>query len=211
PADLAATAARARGRAGAVSCGDPQLAVVRSRVADAFAGWARTPRMTFPGERLDWIADRYGWEQSGWRLRQATAIGASPVTVGLAGKGDDPDLTAVISWNGRPRPYAARIVLRDPARMARPWVGGEGLPPSAARTGFWASGVSAADPALLPRGDRVGDAWRFPMAAAAAMERLDPRESFAVEFHFRDGSVATARLEAGDFAAGRAFLALGRI
>jgi len=48
-----------------------------------------------------------------------------------------------------------------------------------------------------------------PAMSAAALERLDPRETFAIEFHFRDGSVATAKFEAGDFAAGRAFLAMG--
>jgi len=167
--------------------------------------------MTFPGARLAWTADRYGWDRTGWRLKQATTLGASPIAFGYAGKGAAPELAAVISWHGRPRPYAARIVLRDPARLRQPWLAGDGLAPAAARASFWASGVEAADPALLAEGRRAGDAWRFPASAAAALERLDPREAFAIEFHFRDGSVATARLEAGDFAAGRAFLALGKI
>lgn len=211
PADIAAVAARARGRAGDVSCRDPQLAVVRDRVDDAFAGWARTPRMTFPGVRLDWTADRYGWDRTGWRLKQATTLGASPIAFGYVGEGAAPKLAAVISWHGRPRPYAARIVLRDPDRMRQPWLAGERLAPAAARASFWASGVSAAEPALLAEDRRAGQTWRFPASAASAIERLDPREAFAVEFHFRDGSVATARMEAGDFAAGRAFLALGEI
>lgn len=210
PVEIAAVAARARSRARAVSCGDPQLTTVRRRVDDAFAGWSRTPRMTFPGSRLDWTADRYGWERTGWRLKQTTILGASPIAFGMAGKGDAPELAAVISWHGRPRPYAARLVLRDPTRLARPWVSGDGLPPPAARASFWAADVEAADPALRVEAQRAGDIWRFPASAAEALERLDPRESFAVEFHFRDGSVATARLEAGDFAAGRAFLRMGR-
>jgi hypothetical protein len=72
-------------------------------------------------------------------------------------------------------------------------------------------GNSPAEPTLLAEGRRTGEAWRFPAATAAALERLDPRETFAVEFHFRDGSVATAKFEAGDFAAGRSFLAMGML
>ena len=44
-----------------------------------------------------------------------------------------------------------------------------------------------------------------------ALAALDPREPFALEFLFRDGSVARARFEAGDFAAGQAFLAMGAV
>lgn len=211
PAELAAVAGRARARARAVSCRDPELATVRQRVANAFAGWSRTPRMTFPGARLAWTADRYSWDKTSWRLRQATRIGASPVAFGYAGKGEGPALAAVVSWHGRPRPYAARLVLRDPARLARPWVTGDGLPPTRARASFWSSGVAPADAALLDGDRRAGDLWRFPAAAGEALAGLDPRESFALEFHFRDGSVATARLEAGDFTAGRAFLAMGAV
>ena len=47
--------------------------------------------------------------------------------------------------------------------------------------------------------------------AAEALAALDPREPFALEFLFRDGSVARARFEAGDFAAGQAFLAMGAV
>lgn len=210
-ADLAAVAARARVRAHAVSCRDPQLAVVRGRVDGAFSGWARTPRMVFPGDRRPWVADRMGYSKPTWRLRQASVVGASPVSFGYAGEGDVAALTAVVSWYGRPRPYAARIVLRDPAQVPRPWLAGDGLVPASSRASLWSSGVAAADPTLLAEGRRAGDAWRFPASAAAALERLDPRETFAVEFHFRDGSVATVKFEAGDFAAGRAFLAMGSL
>ena len=48
------------------------------------------------------------------------------------------------------------------------------------------------------------------LAAADALSGLDPREVFTVEFVFRDGSVARTVFEAGDFAAGRAFLAMGQ-
>jgi hypothetical protein len=117
----------------------------------------------------------------------------------------------VVSFVGRSRPYAARIVLRDPARVQRPWLAGDGLAPVSARASLWATGVAPAEATLLAGERRTGEAWRFPAAVADALERLDPRETFAVEFHFRDGSVATAKFEAGDFTAGRAFLAMGML
>ncbi|HEY0599097.1 hypothetical protein [Brevundimonas sp.] len=208
-ADLDAVAARARSRAGAVSCRDPQLATVRARVDGAFSGWARTPRMTFAGARQHWFADRTKWTQPGWRLKQASTVGASPVAFGYGGDPDASALTAVVSFVGRSRPTSARLVFRDEARAPRAWLSGGGLAPASSRASVWATGVSAADPALLAEGRRAGEAWRFPAAAADRLARLDPRETFLVEFHFRDGSVATARFEAGDFAAGRAFMAMG--
>ena len=210
-ADLVAAAARARARARTVSCVDPQLATVRARVDGAFSGWLRTPRMVFPGARRPWTANRIGSADAHWRLQQMSVVGASPVAFGYAGKGEEAGLTAVVSFVGRSRPYAARIVLRDPVRVSRPWLAGDGLAPVSARASLWATGVAPADQTLLAEGRTAGEAWRFPAAAAAALERLDPRETFAVEFHFRDGSVATAKFEAGDFAAGRAFLAMGML
>lgn len=210
-ADLTDVAWRARARAEAVSCRDPELAVVKGRVNGAFEGWSRLARMTFPGDRLDWVANRTGYARPTWRLQQASVVGASPVTFGYAGKGDQAELTAVVSWWGRPRPTAARLVFRDPAKAPRPWLAGNNLIPASARASLWSSGVSAAEPMLLTTGKRTGDAWRFSPAAAEALEQLDPREAFAIEFHFRDGSVATVPFEAGDFAAGRAFLSMGSL
>jgi hypothetical protein len=208
---LTATAARAWSRAQSVSCRDPQLATVRARVDQAFSGWLRTARMIFPGAEQDWTAVRTRSESAAWKLRQESRVGASPVTFGYAGAEATSELMTVVSFVGRSRPYAARIVLRDPMRVPRPWLNGDGLVPASARASYWATGVAAADRGLLTSDSRAGETWRFPASAAAAVERLDPREAFAVEFHFRDGTVATARFEAGDFAAARAFLAMGAI
>ena len=210
-ADLNAVAARARARAGRVSCGDPQLATVRERVDGAFAGWTRTPRMIFPGGDRPWVADRTAWTRPGWRLMQASAVGASPVTFGYGVGADASILTAVVSFVGRSRPNAARLVFRDDASAPRAWLSGEGLAPASSRASVWATGVSTAESALLADGEKAGEAWRFPASAAERLARLDPRETFLVEFHFRDGSVAAARFEAGDFAAGRAFMAMGAL
>lgn len=209
--DLAATAARARVRARSVACSDPELATVKARVDDAFSGWLRTTRMTFPGAAKAWAANRTASDGSPWTLRQTSRVGASPVDFGYAAQAGAGVPVAVVSFVGRSRPYAARIVLRDPALVPRPWLAGEGLAPAAARASFWAVGVAPSQRAMLTERSRSGETWRFPAAAAAALERLDPREAFAVEFHFRDGTVATTRFEVGDFAAARAFVAMGPV
>lgn len=201
---LNASAGRARGRAAAVACADPELGVVKRRVEGAFAGWSRMARMNFEGVRAAWVADRF--DTPGWRLKQATVTGASPVTFGLDAQDRG---VVVVSFVGKPRPYGARIVLRDPAVAPRAWPGV--LPPEALRRAVWASGSEPAPRALLAGGQKAGDLWRFSDAAIDAVEALDPREVFTVEFLFRDGSVARAEFEAGDFSAGRAFLAMGRI
>tara|TARA_R110002167_G_scaffold18526_10_gene69299 strand:- start:1332 stop:2171 length:840 start_codon:yes stop_codon:yes gene_type:complete len=209
-ADLRAAADRALIRARSVSCSDPQLATVRQRVEHAFVGWTRLPRMEFPGVRASWIANRVPAVGPRWSLTQASVTGASPVTVGYTAGEVSDRLTAVVSFVGRPRPYAARIVMRDPKRSPRAWLGGTSdLPPASVRQGFWAVSFGNADPALLVEGKSAGEAWRFPVEVAQALEQLDPREAFAIEFLFRDDSVASATFEAGDFAAGRAFLSLG--
>ena len=90
-------------------------------------------------------------------------------------------------------------------------MGTDGLPPDGARGAVFAAGSDLAPRELLSSGARAGEVWRFPDSAVEALATLDPRESFLIEFLFRDDSVATARFEAGDFAAARAFLAMGPV
>ena len=209
--DLSAAAARARSRAGAVSCADPDLAIVRGRVDHAFAGWSRMPRMTFPGGRADWLASRATYDTPTWALKQEGITGASPVTFGYA-TGAQYGPSVAVSFVGRPRPRAVRVVMRDPALSPRAWVDrSAGLPPASLRRAIWSSGQSPTDPALLRPGAKAGETWRFPASLAQALEPLDPRETFVVEFVFRDDSVARAVFEVGDFAAARAFLAMGPV
>jgi hypothetical protein len=210
--ELAATAGRAKARAQATPCNDAELDRVKTRVRHAFAGWSRAARISFPGDKAGWSADRFESARDGWRLFQDGATGASPVRFGLTGRApQDARPAAVVSFVGKPRPYAARIVMRDTARSPRPWLGTDGLPPEAARRAVFAAGSDIAPRDLLASGARAGEVWRFPDSAAEALAALDPREPFLIEFLFRDDSVATARFEAGDFAAARAFLAMGPV
>ena len=212
-AALVATARRAKTRAAGVDCADPDLTVVQGRVQSAFSGWVRTARMTFPGLTAQWVADRSAFETTGWRLMQPSVTGASPVTfgVGVDAEGED-RLKAVVSFVGRPRPYAARIVMRDTGLSHRPWLTADGravLPPQSARRAIWSGGSQVADAGLLSLGRKQGEAWVFSAEAALAVAQLDPREPFVVEFLFRDDSRTSATFEAGDFAAGQAFIAMG--
>lgn len=212
---LVASARRAKVRAGAVACSDPDLKIVQDRVQSAFSGWARTARMTFPGTTAQWVADRSAFETTGWRLMQPSITGASPVTfgVGVDATGED-RLKAVVSFVGRPRPYASRIVMRDTGLSRRPWLTADGravLPPQSARRAIWSGGSQAADAGLLSLGRKQGEAWIFPAETGEALARLDPREPFVVEFLFRDDSRTSATFEAGDFAAGQAFIAMGSL
>ena len=214
-ATLQATAQRAQARARSVSCANPELAMVRDRVADAFDGWSRISRMEFAGDRATWSADRVRRPVATWRLVQTSVTGASPVRFGIDATVEGREtLTAVVSFVGRPRPYAARIVMRDTGLAARPWLTANGravLPPETGRRTVWSAGVAPAAQSLLVAGRTQGETWTFPTAGGDALARLDPREPFLIEFLFRDGSVASATFEAGDFAAARAFVALGTV
>lgn len=214
-ATLSQTEARARARAAATACATPDLKIVSDRVKSAFSGWERTARMTWPGNGQDWVADRMGYSRATWRLSQSTIMGRSPVTFGYAATDQgQPQLQALVSFVGRSRPMAARIWLRDTDRYTRPWLPALGqapLPHADSLRAVWASDWTAADKALLSKEAKAGEVWHFPASAADAIARLDPRETFVVQFLFRDDTIATARFEAGDFAAAQAFLAMGTL
>ena len=212
---LAETAERARVSAARTPCADPQLAMVKGRVSDAFDGWSRIAKMTFPGGRAAWIADRSAFSSPTWRLMQTTQVGASPVTFGyVEGGAERQTLKAVVSFVGQSRPYTARVMMRDVERAPHPYMTSPGvaaMPPEAMRRAFFAAGNLPADKGLLQPEKTQGDAWIFPADTADALSKLDPREPFAVDFLFSDGSIARATFEAGDFAAGRAFIAMGSL
>jgi len=212
---LAETAERARTSAARTPCADPQLAMVKGRVSDAFDGWSRIAKMSFPGGRAAWTADRTTFSSPTWRLMQTTRVGASPVTFGyVEGGAERQTLKAVVSFVGQSRPYAAKVVMRDVERAPHPYMTSPGvaaMPPETMRRAFFAAGTLPADKGLLQPEKTQGDAWLFPADTADALSKLDPREPFAVDFLFSDGSIARATFEAGDFAAGRAFIAMGSL
>lgn len=217
-AELVAVEARARAKARSTGCKSPDMTLVATRVREAFDGFARISRMTYPGEIADWMADRGDGRMVRWRLAQTTSQSGVGVTFGLAGRQGVDALLAVAHFRGKAAPYTARLVLRDTSRTTGPYLDtraskrrlalSKRLPRGPAVRVFAAEARSPAGEDLLPKGVKTGWAFRFPSSAARAMAGLDPREAVAIEFVFageRD-EVRRVYVEVGDFAAGRAFL-----
>jgi hypothetical protein len=188
-----------------------------AKVADAFSGYARITRMTYPGDVADWRADRSITRGARWRLAQETRVAGGRITFGLAGQQAPGVLLAVAELPDAAAPYSARLLMRDSGRTLGPYLinarAGAALtgrlPPRSALKAYLAEARSPATPELLARDAKTGAwAFRFPAQAAAALAGLDPREAVAVEFLFPGERTVTAYVEVGDFAAGQAFLRL---
>jgi hypothetical protein len=215
---LAAAERAAQAKAASIACDSAAMSTAAGRVKRAFAGYARMSRVTYPGDLADWQADRWGGRESRWRLRQETVFGADRMSFGLAGRGGADALVAVGRFADGASPYGARLVLRDAARSAGPYLDRRGagpttslplerrMPPPTATVSLLAEAREPAGRELLARGEGPGWAFRFPTRAARALAALDPREAVAVEFLFPGDRVRRAYVEVGDFAAGQAFL-----
>lgn len=210
-----AAANRARNQAARTACDNAELKTVATRVEHAFDRWGRAARLEFRARDKAWRVDRFSGSTANWRLMQESRVGTSPVRFGLVGQSPQQvQPMAVVSFKGRSRPYAARLVMRDDALLARPHdlqAGQAQMPPHSVRRIMFATRQSAADRALLPEGYRQGEAWVFPQEAMTRLSQLDPREPFWIEYLFRDDSIARVPFEAGDLAAAQAFLSLGAI
>jgi hypothetical protein len=217
---LRATERAARAKAAAADCRSADIATAATRVKSAFAGFAKLTRLTYAGDVAGWAADRNISRNLRWQLQQETAFGPDRMAFGLAGRDGGSVLVAVARFADGAEPYAAHLVLRDPARSAQPYLARFGggstaglplaqrLPPPGAQKTYAAAGRAPAGPDLLPKGVTAGWAFRFSDEASQELAGLDPRESVAVEFLFPGDVVRRAYVEVGDFAAGRAFLQL---
>ena len=224
PAELAELAARADAAGQSLDCRSPAVAGAAQQVRRAFDGYARLPKMDFPGEFAAWSAERAPQSAAlAWRVYQRDRFGWDVMLFGEAAKGADRPLMAVASFADGAKPYGARLVMRDPSAAAQPFLDWRQadiagrlpidarLAPRAQARVFSAEAMSPAGDDLAPREMAGAWAFRFPAAAETALASLDPRESVAVEFLFPgEGgeSVRTAYVEVGDFAAAHAFQAL---
>ncbi|HEY8617126.1 hypothetical protein [Phenylobacterium sp.] len=207
----------ARARAARADCRSPEVATSAQRVRDAFDGYARMSRLSYPGDFATWRADRFASRKVRWRLVQDARFGRDRLDFGLAGADDASALMAVARFADGAEPYAARLVARDTYRTWGPYLdryfGGPTLalplarrvPPAAAQKSWMAEARSPAGQDLLPVDAKSGWAFRFPAQAIKHLAALDPREAVIIEFLFSGGS-RRAYIEVGDFAAGRAFL-----
>jgi hypothetical protein len=185
-------------------------------VRQAFDGYSTMLRMTYPGDRATWQADRsVSATIPVWRLSQPAGFGGDRLMFGLSGRANDMLAVATFADNAQPYtapPGPARHAAHPGALSERPQRQGPGRQRRAAQR---QPGVRGRDPrhrpvTLLPTGAKTGLSFRFPREAADAMSRLDPREAATIEFVFTSRSgvdvVRRAYVEVGDFAAGRAFL-----
>ena len=213
----------ARATASRADCNSRDIAVAAQRVRDAFTGFSKITRLSYPGDMAGWRADRNITRQARWRLVQQASIGPDKVSFGLAGAEAPGVLMAVAQFADGATPYSARVVLRDDDRTMGPYLSRRGaealraipldrrMPPNGALKAFVATARGPAGADLLPRDAKAGGwAFRFPADAARDLAALDPRESVAVDFYFVDLArpVRRAYVEVGDFAAGQAFLTL---
>ncbi len=203
---VAAVEARARTTAAAADCRAPGLQTAAARVRGAFADYAQLSVMRFPGARSAWRAERPDARLPGarWRLVQALpGTGGWMLFGSVSGR---PGL--LDARRGAVPAAAARLRLRDPARLDRPFLSGP--PPASISQVFLASGRAPAARALLPAGATSAMLYPFPPQALEALARLDPREMAVVELVYPSrgpDKVVAAPLEVGDVAAARAFLA----
>ena len=219
---LRAVAERARVAAYSTPCDGPDLRRARDRVRDAFAGYARTTWMNFPGELGTWQAERRptapvvnhkAVEGPRWRLQEqgrwSNATGPAPL-MGIADNGSVAFVLAPVA--DAERASSAVLIVRNPDRSAEPYLristgdmAGRAPPSGVTHTFIAASKVPA--PLSLTGKGRSGTLFGFGAAAIGALEALDPREVVAVELTFPDRPSRRALFEVGDFAAARAFLA----
>ena len=217
PGALDRAAADARAQTARMACDSAKLQQAAAGVRDAFRAYAGLERMVFPGLVEAWRADRImPLQTAAWRLAQDSFAGEDKVVFGLAGLGGVEAMTLSVAPADGARPYAARLLVRDAARLPEPVLPADRGAPLSARAPLQtaarvilADARSPADPALRPRGADKAVAFRFPPSARQALERLDPREAVSVEILYpstQGDLVRTAFLEVGDFDAGVAFL-----
>lgn len=224
--ELSRVEARARSKASTEPCNSAGLTTAAGRVRDAFEGYARLQKMAYPGDHFSWTAERVASRDGRvWSLVQKVPFGRDALSFGLAAQAGNHELLAVPTFADGAQPYAARIVMRDPARAQKPYLdfrrASVGQPlllagrvtPRAATRAFMAEARMAPDPLLVPPKTRGAIAYRFPASAGRALAELDPREAVEIEFLFASRSgqdvVRKAYVEVGDFAAGVAFLQAG--
>jgi hypothetical protein len=199
-----------------LACNSARVQEAANRTRDAFRAYSGLRRMTFPGQVAAWRADRSMPQQTAsWRLAQDAYAGEDKVVFGVAGQQGVESMALAVAPSDGSSPYTARLIVRDPTRLAEPQVR-PGVftlqaraPLRAAAKVIMADAKAPADPALRPQGAGKAVAFRFPPSAKLALEQLDPREAVSVEILYpsdRGELVHTAFLEVGDFDAGVAFL-----
>jgi hypothetical protein len=181
--------------------------------------------MTFKGVFSEWRAERPhpARTEARWALLQFAAavdgsnLRGSHLMIGLAGLPGRMQLTVVSDDPRAATASAARVTLRDPGKLDRPYadprrkdLAGHLPPPDLTQT-FLAGSRAPAPAPLLPIGSHAGAMFVFRPQVRDAMDRLDSRDTFTIQLVFPspDGDrLLTGWAEIGDLRAGEAFLAV---
>ena len=224
----------ARAAADRSPCDAPQLNAEAATARASFSSFAAMPRLSLPAGRASWSADRSHEQADAWRLVQYQSSAGANAAMGLYGSLGDNRLVVMARFADGAKPYAARLLVRDPDMTplgivnpsAYSMTTSAPLGFGSGALNFPARGMSDVQAALRPAvaangfgfsltGDYVGtqpvaeDAVRFDFSTRAypAIARLDPREDMVVEFDFSDGP-RFMRFGVGDFITGLSFIAL---
>lgn len=224
----------ARAAAAAVPCDAPQVTSAMAEAQDALRTYQVQMRLDLPGGRARWTGIRTDQDTDEWRLVQYQNSAGADFAFGLYGTLARNSLSVTAHFADGARPYAARLLVRNPDVWATGVIDPAPYAPTAQRPlGF--SGAAALSfpaygetnvsalvkPAIKVNfagfalgGRYIGaqapvDAQRFdfPKAAVMAMARLDPREDVVIAFDCDDGP-RYQRFEVGDFIPGMAYISL---
>lgn len=224
--DLAPLLDAAGSAAERVDCDAPQLNAEAASADDALRAYTAQTRLT-----LDvWTGDRSYPERMAWRLVQYRTDAAA----GLYGPLNDTRFVVMARFQHGERPYAARLLLRDPNRQPSglinpaPYVLSDAPPPGfspSVSDVFMAGNISQATVNLTPvvrvnaagfsntgayvgaQGPVAAIRADFPTRAFIALGRLDPREDMVVAFDFESGT-RYMRFQVGDFITGLTYVNL---
>jgi len=235
--DMAALAPildNARAAAAATACDAPRLVAEVDAAQNAFRTYRVQMRLDLPGSRAAWTGVRTDQDTAEWRLVQHQSSAQADFAFGLYGTLAANSLSVTAHFADGARPYAARLLVRNPDVWATGVIDAAPYAPThqrplgfsdVATLSFPAYGETDVSTTVRPAvkvnfagfalgGRYVGveapvDAQRFdfPKAAVMAMARLDPREDVVIEFDSDQGPLY-ARFEVGDFIPGMAYLSL---
>ncbi|MDC7683569.1 hypothetical protein PQU92_09795 [Asticcacaulis sp. BYS171W] len=224
---------KAKTAAARADCRNPALLAEVETMKGAYKGFVTHNRLTLPGLRAQWQADRTQMRDEKWRLVQYQQTGDVALAIGLYGTLTRQTLSVMVQFPDGRQPYAARLIVRDPYYRSNGLINREAYAVSARMpAGFSTYDLSV--PAMQRRQTSIAltDAPRvnlagftvegkyaghqakrdtvrfdFPMRTTTAIARLDPREDIVVAFDFDTGT-QYARFEAGDFVPGLVFVTL---
>ncbi len=215
-------------------CDDKAMTAATEKLKNAFLAFSRTPFFEFHNSQSTWTASRtltdvWGTYQENSKTNSRMGLvhlkrARDPLAFAKPGeKRDPPQLGAMLRLaKGDKLPATARLIARDPAKNAEPWLGGLfgdagtlSAPPRAFSSAYFAAGREVVDARPYEDGDATnGILFLFGSDALRALEALDPREAVVIEFAPSDrdkgGKLIRSVFEVGDFKAAAAFTLISR-